>query len=114
VTCAIRAAGAVELNGVPIPKAVSTLEASQAIREFLDAGDPSIRLIPGSRRYNVCIAAPSRIPVLDAELPLADVPHSSPSRSKTAGSRADASSRAARPAPPGRSAGACTACAARR
>jgi hypothetical protein len=70
----VASAGDVEVNGVAISKAATTMEATQDIVEFRDGGDPVIRLIPASKRFAVCVVTQARMPVFDAELPVADTP----------------------------------------
>lgn len=66
-------APAFEINGIPIPNATSTFEATQEVTEFREDGNPVIRLISGPKRYTVCAVARAPIAVLDAEVPVADV-----------------------------------------
>jgi hypothetical protein len=67
--------GKVSLNGKPIPHAISEIDATVEVTEFRDGSDPlNIKLIPGAKRYTVCIVSRSPIAVLDAELPLSDTP----------------------------------------
>ena len=74
VVVAAALAGDVELNGVEVPKAVTLIDVTQDVTEFRSGGDPAIRLVPGPKRYGVCVSTASRVPALDAELPLADTP----------------------------------------
>ncbi len=67
------AAGDVSVNGIDIPRAVSTVESTQEVTEFRAIGQP-IQLVPGAKRYAVCVVAASPVAVLDAELPLPDTP----------------------------------------
>lgn len=64
----------VSINGVVVPKATSTMDETQDVTEFRAGGDPAILLLPGAKRYGVCVVATAPVAVLDAELPLADTP----------------------------------------
>ena len=44
------------------------------ICEFRSGGDPAILLLPGAKRYGVCVVASGPVAALDAELPVADTP----------------------------------------
>jgi hypothetical protein len=66
------AAGAeVAVDGVAVPKATSTIDSSQDVIEFQEGGGGGVALVPGRKRYGVCLVAPAPIAALDAELPLA-------------------------------------------
>jgi len=67
------AAGQVLVNGMPLPRALASIDASIDVTEFRDGNDPTIvRLIAGSKRYGVCVLTPDPVGVFDAELPVAD------------------------------------------
>ena len=67
------AAGAeVAVNGAAVPKASSTIDSSQDVVEVQEGGGGGILLVPGRKRYAVCLVAPAPIAALDAELPLGD------------------------------------------
>jgi hypothetical protein len=67
-----RAAEQVTVNGVLVPKATSTVEVTQDLVEFREGGDPNPQVLPGAKRYGVCIATAAPVAILDAELPRAD------------------------------------------
>lgn len=67
-----RAADDVSVNGVVIPRASSTVEITQDLVEFREGGDPNPQVLPGAKRYGVCLATSAPVAVLDAELPRAD------------------------------------------
>ena len=62
----VACAADVSINGTVVPKATSTVEATQDTTEFRSGGDPAISLLPGSKRYTVCVIAPAPVAVLDA------------------------------------------------
>ena len=65
----------VVLNGTPIPYSTASVDATIEVAEFRDGSDPLVvRLVPGTKRYGVCIASRSPVALLDAELPLSDTP----------------------------------------
>lgn len=65
----------VVLNGLPLFQAVSSLKATVDLVEYRDGSDPDVvRLLPGPKRFTVCILSRGPVKMLDAELPLADVP----------------------------------------
>jgi hypothetical protein len=66
-------AGAVKLNGAPIPNAEALVEATPDLGEQRDSA-PADGPAAGPRRYGVCIVAPAPIAVLDAEEPRRDEP----------------------------------------
>lgn len=70
LTAASANAGGVSVNGTAIPKAVSSIDESQDVTEFRAGTESSIQLVPGLKRYGVCIAAQGPIAILDAEFPL--------------------------------------------
>jgi hypothetical protein len=70
----VACAADVSIDGTVVPRASSTVEATQDVTEFRSGGDPAISLIPGSKRYTVCVITSAPVVVLDAELPLADTP----------------------------------------
>ncbi len=65
-------AAEVAVNGAAVPKAASTVEITQDVIEFREGGETSPQVIPGAKRYGVCVVTPSPVAVLDAELPRAD------------------------------------------
>jgi hypothetical protein len=68
-------AGTVAVNGVTLPRALGSVEATIDVTEFRDGNDPTvIRLVAGSKRYSVCVLTPDPVAVFDAELPLAASP----------------------------------------
>lgn len=67
-------AGNVEINGVPVTRTVATIDSTQDITEFREGGSPNVQLVPGIKRYGVCVMAQGPIAVLDAELPVSDTP----------------------------------------
>jgi hypothetical protein len=81
LTCAIvatlvstRADADIAVNGAVVPKASSSIDSTQDVIEFRDGGNPNILLIPGLKRFAVCVIAPAPIAMLDAELPLGVTP----------------------------------------
>ncbi|MEO6025426.1 MAG: hypothetical protein ABIR79_00980 [Candidatus Binatia bacterium] len=62
----------VTVNGAVVPKATSAVEITQALIEFREGGETSPQVLPGAKRYGVCIVTPSPVGVLDTELPHAD------------------------------------------
>jgi hypothetical protein len=60
----------VAVDGAAVPKASSTIDNSQDVIEVQAGGSEGIVLVPGRKRYAVCLVAPAPIAVLDAELPL--------------------------------------------
>lgn len=72
---ALASGDGVALNGTPIPYATASIDATIEVSEFRDGSDPLVvRLVPGTKRYGVCIKARSPVAALDAELPLSDTP----------------------------------------
>jgi len=69
-----RAEAQVAIDGSPVPKASSTIDSTQDVIEFREGGNPNIALVPGLKRFAVCVIAPAPIAALDAELPLGDPP----------------------------------------
>ncbi len=72
VVSSAAAAGAVIVGGVVVPKASSTVEITQDVIEVREGGDPNPILVPGAKRYGVCLVTPAPVAALDAELPRAD------------------------------------------
>ncbi len=68
------AAAAVTVNGGVVPKASSTIDSTQDVIEVSEGGNPGTLLVPGRKRFGVCVVAPGPIAALDAELPVADTP----------------------------------------
>jgi hypothetical protein len=64
----------VALNGTVISKASSTIDSTQDVLELREGGNPNVRLLPGLKRFGVCVISPGPIAALDAELPLDDTP----------------------------------------
>jgi hypothetical protein len=71
---ATRADADVAVNGTVVPKASSTIDSTQDVLELREGGNPNIRLLPGLKRFGVCVISPGPIAALDAELPLDDTP----------------------------------------
>lgn len=67
--------GHVMVNGTSLPYAVSFIDATVEVVEFRDGSNPNVvKLIPGAKRYTVCIASRVPVRVFDEELPVADTP----------------------------------------
>ena len=67
--------GGVVLNGELIPYSSASVDATIEVSEFRDGNDPLVvRLVPGTKRYGVCIVARGPVALLDAELPIPDSP----------------------------------------
>ena len=62
----------VSVNGAVMPKASSTVDITQSLIEFREGGETSPQVLPGAKRYGVCVTTPSPVAALDAELPRAD------------------------------------------
>ena len=68
-------AGRVSVNGTPLRHAVSFIDATVEVTEFRDGTNPNVvKLIPGAKRYTVCIVSKEPLKMFDAELPVADTP----------------------------------------
>ena len=59
--------GGVVLNGALIPHSTASVDATIEVSEFRDGNDPLVvRLVPGTKRYGVCIVARGPVALLDA------------------------------------------------
>lgn len=63
-------AGDVTLDGVAVPKAVSSMHVDVDVTEYREGTDPDQcpRLLTGCTHPRVCVETPDRVPVLDAQL----------------------------------------------
>jgi hypothetical protein len=66
----IVAAAGVTLDGVPVPKGVSSMTIEVVVTEFREGGEPNqcARLIAGCAHPQVSLHTPKRVAVLDAQL----------------------------------------------
>jgi len=68
-TAVAGAAGTVTLDGMIVPKAMSSINASIDVTEFRDGtGGGCPRLLPGCARAQVCLNSPGLVAPLDAQL----------------------------------------------
>ncbi|MCC6849030.1 MAG: hypothetical protein IT294_11060 [Deltaproteobacteria bacterium] len=67
-----RVAADVAIDGVVVPKAKVTMEITQDVIEFRTGTDPNPQVLPGAKRYGVCVLAAAPVAALDAELPRGD------------------------------------------